>query len=255
MNTCIVIPHFEHAGLLPGVVAGLEQYGLPIIVVDDGSSAETCAQLSVLAETTHNLELVLRRSNGGKGAALKTGYRRALELGFTHALQVDADQQHDLADIPKFLDAMHKDPQALILGVPTFDDSVPKSRLYGRQISVAMAWLVTLSKSIPDPLCGFRAFPLSAALRVIDGADTGDRMDFDPEFAVRMLWQRTPIDRIPTRVSYDKDNHISHFDMVRDNVLLSRMYTRLTFGMLSRLPSLLGGKATPQTSAVGGRRS
>ena len=86
-----MIPHFEHAGLLPGVVAGLEQYGLPIIVVDDGSAADTRSQLGAMAEKSHDLQLVFRPSNGGKGAALKTGYRRAFELGFTHVLQVDAE--------------------------------------------------------------------------------------------------------------------------------------------------------------------
>jgi glycosyltransferase involved in cell wall biosynthesis len=253
MNPCVLIPHFEHSELLPGVIADLERFGLPVIVVDDGSGTAARNRLGELADSCDWLEVVYRPSNGGKGAALKTGYRRAVERGFSHAVQVDADQQHDLDDIPKFLDALAAAPDTLILGVPMFDDSVPTSRLYGRQISVAMVWLVTLSKAIPDPLCGFRGVPLAAALRVIDEVSTGDRMDFDPEFAVRMLWQRTPIDRIPTRISYDPSNHVSHFEMLRDNALLSGMYTRLTLSMLWRLPSLLSHPTPTSAGTVENR--
>jgi glycosyltransferase involved in cell wall biosynthesis len=81
MNTCVVIPHFEHGALLPGVLAGLERFELPVIVVDDGSKATTRVGLADLAERYAWLEVVYRDSNGGKGAALKAGYRRAIERG------------------------------------------------------------------------------------------------------------------------------------------------------------------------------
>lgn len=254
MSTCFIIPHFEHAELLTGVIAALERFGLPLIVVDDGSGPAAKQRLAELAERYGWLEVVYRPANDGKGAALKTGYRRAVERGFTHGLQVDADQQHDLDDVPKFLDAMRRDPSALVLGVPMFDASVPKARLYGRQVSIAMVRLLTLSRAIPDPLCGFRGVPLAAALRVIDRTTTGDRMDFDPEFAIRMQWQRTPIERIQTRIVYDPDGHVSHFLLVRDNVLLSLMYTRLAFTMLWTLPSSLGHRAAAAPSALESRR-
>ncbi len=255
MNTCFIIPHFEHAGLLPGVIAGLLPHDLPIIVVDDGSSSATRERLAKLGRTNERVSIVQRDENGGKGAALKSGYREAALRGFTHALQVDADGQHDLGDVPRFLEVMDENPDAFVLGVPSFDESVPKSRLYGRQISVATVWFVTLSKTIPDPLCGFRGVPLAAALRVINASNTGDRMDFDPEFAVRMLWQGTPIERVPTRVTYDPDNHVSHFNLVQDNVLLTSMYTRLTFAMLRRLPALLVRRAQAAAPAAEGRQS
>jgi len=256
VKTCIVIPHFEHSELLPGVIDGLKPFDLPVIVVDDGSSATTRERLARLAaaSTDTDVEIVTRPSNGGKGAALKTGYRRALQRGYTHALQVDADGQHDLGDIPKFLDAMRATPEALILGVPVFDDKIPKSRLHGRKISIGMVWLLTVSKDIPDPLCGFRGVPLTAALEVLDRAETGDRMDFDPEFAVRMLWEGVQIGRIRTRISYDPDNHVSHFNLWQDNILLTRMYTRLTFGMLRRLPFLLARRTAVAAAPVRSRQ-
>ena len=254
MSTCFIIPHFEHAELLPRVIAALERFGLPLIVVDDGSGPVAKQRLVRLAERYDWLEVVYRPTNDGKGAALKTGYRRAVERGFTHGLQVDADQQHDIDDVAKFLDAMRRNPSALVLGVPTFDASVPKSRLYGRQVSIAMVHFLTLSRAIPDPLCGFRGVPLAAALRVIDRTTTGDRMDFDPEFAIRMQWQHTPIDRIATRIAYEPDGRVSHFRLVRDNVLLSLMYTRLTFTMLWTLPSSLGHRAPSASSTLESRR-
>src|SRR6185369_38382 len=83
--------------------------------------------LDALAEG--GLARVTRREhNGGKGAAVKTGFRVARELGFTHAVQIDADGQHDVADIPRFLALAAARPEAAVLGHPVFDESTPRGR-------------------------------------------------------------------------------------------------------------------------------
>ena len=115
--------------------------------------------------------MVVRRDrNGGKGAALKTGYRAAFARGFTHAVQLDADGQHNASDVPRFLAAMRAHPDALVLGVPEFDASAPLARIYARQLSRGLVWLACLSRVVPDPLCGFRGVPLAPALAVIASA-------------------------------------------------------------------------------------
>ena len=144
----------------------------------------------------------------------------------THVVQIDADGQHAAADIPKFLDAAKREPGALVLGKPLFDASVPRSRLYGRQLSRAIVWIETLSMAVDDPLCGLRCIPLEPAIRVLSHHPTGDRMDFDPEFVIRMVRAGVPVINVPTHVHYPKHG-LSHFHMVNDNLRLARAYLRL----------------------------
>jgi hypothetical protein len=122
-----------------------------------------------------------------------------------------------------------------------FDASVPRSRLYGRQISRGLVWLFTLSFAIRDPLCGFRGIPLAAALALLDRQRLGERMDFDPELAVRLCWEGLEVVNLPTRVRYPKGG-LSHFDVVWDDLRLAGLYLRLAGGMLARAPRLLRGR-------------
>src|SRR5690606_15762638 len=75
------------------------------------------------------------RFNRGKGAAVMAGFYHARALGFTHAIQIDADGQHTAGDIQRFLAASKEFPEAIICGKPVFDDSIPKERLYGRKVT------------------------------------------------------------------------------------------------------------------------
>ena len=176
--------------------------------------------------------------NRGKGAALRTGLEHAGESGFTHALLVDADGQHDPRAFPELLAAARAQPEALVLGVPVFGADAPKSRLRGRKLSIWCARLETLSRAIPDPLCGLRCVPLAPARALLAEQPCGDRMEFDPQFAVRMVWAGTPIASVPVRVHYPAGG-VSHFHMLRDNARLTWMHTRLILGMLPRAPALL----------------
>ncbi|UFH49626.1 glycosyltransferase family 2 protein [Pseudomonas sp. KNUC1026] len=234
---CAVIPVYNHERAVPAVVAALLAEGLPCVLVNDASSPACAAVLAQLAEA-ENTWLVNLPVNQGKGGAVMAGLREAQRLGFTHALQVDADGQHDLADVRRFLDASRQRPGELICGYPQYDASVPKGRLYARYLTHVWVWINTLSLSIPDSMCGFRVYPLAQVLPVIDGQRLGRRMDFDPEVLVRLHWRNQPMHWLQTRVHYPSDG-VSHFRPVEDNVLISRMHARLFFGMLLRWPAIL----------------
>jgi glycosyltransferase involved in cell wall biosynthesis len=234
-----VIPCFDHGEALRGVLASLEGFGLPVLVVDDGSGPATREILAALAAEHPRVQVHRHPENRGKGAAAVTGFRLAAARGASHALQLDADGQHDADDVPRFLDAMAKHPDALVLGSPVFDASVPRSRLYGRQISRGLVWLFTLSLAIRDPLCGFRGIPLAPTLALLGRRRLGERMDFDPELAVRLYWEGLEVVSLPTRVRYPEGG-LSHFDVVWDDLRLAGLYTRLFGGMLRRAPALLG---------------
>ena len=244
MKPCLLIPDHDHKDEIGGVIDSLAPFGLVCLVVDDGSGPETRAVLDALAAARPWLVVHRRARNGGRGAALKTGYRLAWERGYSHVLQLDADGQHDAADVPRFLAEMERDPRALVLGAPRFDATAPKSRLWGRQLSRAMVWIATRSFDVQDPLCGFRGIPLAQTLAVLDAVPTGDHMEFDPELVIRLHWAGVAVRNVPTRVVYHRGG-LSHFDPLRDNARLSGVYARSLGGMLARLPrSLVGGRAS-----------
>jgi len=236
-----LIPVYNHAATLPSVVEAVRAAGLPCLLVDDGSEERCAAVMDKLVADFAGkcgVSLIRLAQNGGKGAAVAAGLRRALELGYTHALQIDADGQHDFLAIPRFVKASRAQPDALIGGVPVYQADAPKSRLYGRWVMRIWVWINTLSASIPDAMCGFRVYPLRASVEVLNAETLGRRMDFDPEILVRLFWRGVPMRWLPVAVHYPQDG-VSHFKLVRDNLLLSWMHTRLFFGMLYRSPRLL----------------
>jgi hypothetical protein len=155
-----------------------------------------------------------------------TGFRAAIARGFTHALQIDADGQHDVADVEKFIAAAREAPGALVCGQAVFDESVPSSRKFGRYITHFWVWVETFSFDIADSMCGYRIYPLAALSRIVDRAHIGAHMDFDIEIAVRLHWLGVPVVNIPTRVIYPVGN-VSNFQMLKDNVRISLMHTQL----------------------------
>lgn len=234
-----MVPVYNHERAIVSTVDALRAYTWPILLVDDGSSPACHAVLVELSEQhPEQVSLLTRASNGGKGAAVKSGLKHLLSLGYDHAVQIDADGQHDVSDLPDFIARSLQSPEALVVGTPSYDASVPRLRFYARYLTHVWVWINSLSLAIEDSMCGFRVYPLKAVCELLDEEYTGDRMDFDPEVLVRWVWRRRPVINLPTRVQYPMDG-VSHFKAWRDNVLISAMHTRLFFGMLLRLPRLL----------------
>ena len=237
-SPCVLIPCYNHGAMMSGVLDRLQPFNLPCIVVDDGSDKATQDQLARLAAEYSNLTLIRLPVNAGKGAAVISGIQAAADAGFSHAVQVDADGQHAIEDIPRLLALAKEHPAALISGQPIYDDSVPRSRLYGRWVTHIWVWIETLSLQLKDSMCGFRVYPVAPTRQLAQRVTLGKRMDFDTEVMVRLYWQGNPSYFIPTRVIYPQDG-LSHFDALKDNLRISLMHTRLFFGMLPRIPALL----------------
>ena len=223
---CAVVPCYNHGAAVGGVVARLRALALPVIVVDDGSEPATARILDALP----GIHLVRQEKNAGKGAAVVRGLREAARLGYTHALQVDADGQHDLGDVPRFLERGRAAPGAVIGGEPIYDESAPKSRLYGRQITRFWVWVEPRGRARGDAMCSFRLYPLGPTLDLLERTRLAPGMSFDIEILVRLVWDGVPVESVPTRVIYPADG-VSHFRMLRDNLRISATHTRLFFGM------------------------
>jgi polyprenyl-phospho-N-acetylgalactosaminyl synthase len=241
VDTCAVIPVFEHGQTVGRVVDAVRNCGLHVVLVDDGSGADCARVLDAIAQDADDVRLLRHPLNRGKGAAVQTGLRYAAALGYSHALQVDADGQHALADIPRLLAESRSLPDAVVCGRPIFGADAPRSRLVGRRLTNFWVSVNTWSTALPDAMCGFRVYPLATTVPLLERARLGSRMDFDIEILVRLHWLGVPLRWVPTTVSYPAGG-ASHFRLHLDNALIARAHTVLFFGMLLRTPVLAARK-------------
>jgi polyprenyl-phospho-N-acetylgalactosaminyl synthase len=237
MRLCAIIPTYDNPRTLADVVAGVRAHIADVVVVDDGS-AEPARRVAEQLAADGRCHVVFRERNGGKGAAVKTGLAWARDHRFDYALQIDADLQHDPADIPRLVAGLAgagDAPGTLVLAQPVFDASAPRGRLRARKISVFWAMVETLGRKVGDPLCGYRVYPVATALRV---APRGNAMDFDPEIAVRLVWAGVSVVHVPTPVIYRSAaaGGVSHYRGVIDTLLIAAAHVRLcTEGVLRLL--------------------
>jgi glycosyltransferase involved in cell wall biosynthesis len=238
MKQGFIIPVYRHGKTACPLAERLAVSGLPVIIVDDGNDEDTKALLAECAAKTHEITLVSLKKNTGKGGAAIKGLEKAAELGLTHVLMIDADGQHDERKINFFLEESARNPDMIICGYPEFDKTAPKSRVTGRRISNFWASIVTLSTEMKDVLCGFRVYPVNVSLSIIRRTFLDKRMGFDPEILVRLYWKNTLPLYHPIKVIYPSDG-VSNFRMVRDNIRISWMFSRLFVGMLLRSPILI----------------
>jgi glycosyltransferase involved in cell wall biosynthesis len=235
---CAVVPVYNHGRTALAVVQGLKDRGLPAILVDDGSDEATKADLAAVLDAIPRTQMVVLPRNGGKGEAVIAGLRRAGEEGYSHALQVDADGQHDLAEVARFLEAASEEFEAVIAGAPVYDESAPRSRLVGRKITNFWIAVETLSRDLVDAMCGFRVYPIARTLRAIGSFPISRRMGFDIEVLVRLHWDGAPVRFLPVRVIYPEGGS-SNFRMLRDNALISAVHVKLCALMVLRSPLIL----------------
>lgn len=239
---CIIIPIYNHGEYIAATISSLlATSGIPIIIVDDGSDEATQAMLKTVTINNPQLSLIRLATNQGKGVAVLRGFVEAYKTGFSHAIQVDADGQHDAMALPELLYDAEAHPNALISGVPIYDDSIPRARLYGRYITHFWVWIETLSFDIKDSMCGFRVYPLASTVALTENCTIGSHMDFDTDIIVRLYWRGVKIREHPVHVIYPQNGR-SNFRTLEDNLLISWMHTRLVFGMLWRIPLLLSRK-------------
>ena len=230
-----LVPFYNHPQNIKALIAALKAYELPVIVVDDGSD-EASKQILAELERTERILLLTRTQNGGKGIAMKDGFKFALERGFSHILQIDADFQHDAALIGEFLRESEAHPQSIVCANPIYGDDASKPRVHGRKITNFWVAINTLSLGIKDAMCGFRVYPLEQLKKAAAKSKT-NRMEFDIEILVNAARQGVDMRWIDTYVRYEKGG-VSHFKMLRDNALISLMHAKCFFS----LPKFMLGK-------------
>jgi glycosyltransferase involved in cell wall biosynthesis len=242
----VLIPSYNPGPKVYDTVRSARAQWTPVWVVIDGSTDDSAAGLRAMAAQDPGLHVIVLPQNVGKGAAVLHGIDRAEAQGFTHVLTMDSDGQHPAHLIPDFMARSSAQPAAMVLGVPVFAADAPRLRVNGRKVSNGWANLETLWAGIGDSLFGFRVYPIGPLRRVMHGQRWMRRFDFDPEAVVRMCWQGVKPVNVPATVKYFRPDEggVSHFNYLRDNLLLSWMHSRLLLGFIVRLPVLLWRRLT-----------
>jgi glycosyltransferase involved in cell wall biosynthesis len=237
----VLLPSYNSGEMLARVVRDVAARWLPVWIVIDASTDDSAKSLTPFLADNPNVRCIFLAQNSGKGGAVLAGMREAGSAGFTHALVMDADGQHSVEAIMPFIERSQQQPAAMILGEPVFGPDAPAERVKGRRIGNWWANLATLWGGIHDSLFGFRVYPITQSLEILESIRTARRFDFDTELAVRLYWCGVRPINIPVPVRYPprEAGGSTHFQYVRDNLLLIGTHTRLFFGMLVRLPRLL----------------
>ena len=218
---CVIIPVYNHGLTVQRVVQGAKAV-LPVIAVDDGSTDQTPKVLAAESEIT----LLTLPCNQGKAAALKAGFAKAEEMGFTHAITIDADGQHPVEALGDFAAACRKQPNAFITGVRDLKAArAPIARRISNGLSTFWFRFETGVK-LTDTQCGYRVYPLAAirGLKV-----ESDRYALKLEVMLKAAWGGIPLVPQPVPVDYEAPtSRLSHFDPLRDFLRISRVHSRLT---------------------------
>ena len=225
----IVIPVYNHGTTLREVVCQALGMNKEVIVVDDGSTDEGTETISDL-----NIQLIRHSENKGKGVAIITASQKAYMLGATHIVTIDADGQHNPADILRFIPSIEKDPDAIIIGTRVFDPSTtPLGARFGRAFS--NFWLrAQTGCAIKDTQSGFRAYPLSI-LRWLKLKEC--YYSFEIEVLVKAAWAGVDLQEVDVSVYYPPSSErVSHFRPFMDNFRLSILNTKLTLGAILPIP-------------------
>ena len=237
----VVIPSYNTGAAVYATVRSARAAWTPVHVVVDGSDDGTADGLREMAAADAGLRVEVLPANAGKGAAVLHALEVARAAGFSHALTMDSDGQHPADLIGAFMAESIAHPQTMVLGRPVFDASAPLLRVRGRRVSNAWTNLETLGAGIDDSLYGFRVYPIAPLIEVMRGQRWMRRFDFDTEAVVRLAWRGvTPVNiAAPVKYLTSEEGGVSHFNYLRDNLLLTWMHLRLMGGFLLRLPVLL----------------
>lgn len=235
MNTAVLIPAYQPDKRLVVLVENLILNRFPVLIVDDGSTAEHLEIFEEIKER-FNCQIIKHEFNQGKGKALKTGFEHLLEnKEITGCITVDADGQHLIEDICKVASELKKHPQALVLGSRNFDvDIVPlKSRLGNKITRFVTRFLI--GQNITDTQTGLRGLSRLSMEKMIDLP--GDRYEFEMNMLLHAKKLNITIIEVTIQTVYLDDNKSSHFNALLDSFRIYKQIFR--FAVASSLSSLI----------------
>lgn len=218
---CVIIPTFNNELTLGQVIEDVSLYTNDVVIVNDGSTDGT---LEILKKYSSH-QITGYTHNVGKGFALRTAFKYAIDRGYQYAITIDSDGQHFAKDIPAFAEKLLEVPDAVIIGARNMDQaSIPGKSSFGHKFS--NFWFkVETGLEAPDTQSGFRLYPLHL-LR--DFTFYTNKYEFEIEVIVRAAWKGIKIDSVPVQVYYaPKETRVSHFRPFKDFTRVSLLNTVL----------------------------
>ena len=178
----VIIPTYNNCSTIEDVIRRCKKYCESIIVVNDGSSDHT----QTILESISDVRCIHFKKNSGKGAALKAGFRMAIEMGFSYALTIDADGQHFPEEIPEFVRASLREPDTLWVGSRNLSaDNMPQKNSFANKFS--NFWFkAETGISLTDTQSGYRLYPLKPFFGM---KYYSERYEFELEILVRAAWK------------------------------------------------------------------
>ena len=234
LKCCVLIPTYNNAKTIEGVIQSTLQYCDEVIIVNDGctdNTADIIAKYPQLIVITHEV-------NKGKGVGLRNGFAKAAELGFDYAISIDSDGQHFPKDFMVFLEKVEKKPGSLIIGARNMDvANVPTKSNFGKKFSNFWFWAET-GISLPDTQSGFRLYPVQR-LKKIWLFTT--KFELEIEVIVKAAWRGILVTSVPVSVYYAPEGErVSHFMPGKDSTRISFLNTYLvTLALLFWRPVML----------------
>jgi glycosyltransferase involved in cell wall biosynthesis len=219
-KVCVIIPTYNNHKTLKRVIDGVLQYTSNVIVVNDGSTDTTFE----IINSYPSIESITITQNKGKGNALRSGFKKAIESGFHYAITIDSDGQHFPDDIPVFLEELAKnESNILLIGSRNMNqENVPKKSSFGNKFSNFWFWFETGIK-LEDTQSGYRLYPL---LHIPKKYYT-NKFEFEIEVIVRATWKGTLVKNIPVKILYDPTERVTHFRPFKDFTRISILNTVL----------------------------
>jgi len=215
---CVVIPAYREQRMIHNVVERVRKYVQPVIVVDDGSPDRTAAEAADAGAV-----VVRHTLNMGKGVALNTGFNYARQNRFDYLITLDADGQHDPADIPRFIEAYERTGIPVLIGNRMGAlSNMPQVRKWTNRY---MSWLLSraMNQYVPDTQCGFRLYRCDV-LPFIEAQSA--RFAAESEILLHIASRGIRMDAVPIAVIYNEE--ISKISPIHDTfrffLMLSRYY-------------------------------
>ena len=216
LNCCVIIPTYNNEKTIVKIITDTLIYTDKIIVVNDGATDSTSELLKPF-ET--KLTVIHLSKNSGKGIALRTAFKKALEFGYRYAITIDSDGQHFPEDFELFLDKIVHAPDSLIIGSRNMNsENVPGGSSFGNKFSNFWFWAETGIK-LPDTQSGFRLYPIHELQKI---KFFSSRFEFEIEIIVKAAWRGISVLPIPIQIYYAKaEERVSHFRPGKDFLRIS----------------------------------
>ncbi len=233
-NCCVLIPTYNNEQTIANLVSDVLEYSDDVIIVNDGSTDTTMSILSTISK----IQTVSYDDNKGKGFALRTGFKYALEKGYDYVITLDSDGQHYASDLPSFLNQLKDNPKAIIIGSRLLAETTqPGASGFANKFS--NFWFrVETGIKLPDTQSGYRLYPIKYLKKT---KWFSDKYEFEIEVIVRSAWKDIDVFCIPIDVFYpSKEERITHFRPFKDFFRISVLNTVLvTLALIYFLPLMI----------------